>query len=86
MNTEIVLLGIILILCGLLGWKEREARLERSKLINALLAKNAQEMVNLDMADKTQIKVEIPETLKEPDFTPPENLSQEDWEKAVING
>lgn len=84
MNIEGILLLVILVLCGLLGWKEREARLERSKLINALLAKNAQEMVNLDLADKTQIKVDPP--LKEPDFIPPENLSQEDWEKAVING
>ena len=43
---EAVLLIVILILCGLLGWKEREGRLERSKLINAILAKNAQDMVN----------------------------------------
>mgnify|MGYP001592765409 FL=1 len=84
MNTELVLIGVILLLCGLIGWKEREARLERSKLINALLAKNATEMVNLDLADKTQIKTEVPS--KEPDFIPPENLSQEDWEKVVTNG
>ena len=84
MNTELVLIGVILLLCGLIGWKEREARLERSKFINALLAKNATEMVNLDLADKTQIKTEVP--LKEPDFIPPENLSQEDWEKVVKNG
>lgn len=84
MNTEIVLLGIILILCGLLGWKERESRLERNKFINALLAKNAQEMVNLDLADKTQIKAEVPK--EESDFVAQENLSQEDWEKVVTNG
>lgn len=83
MNVEIVLLLVILGLGALLGWKERENRLERSKFINALLAKNAQEMVNLDLADKTQIKTEIP--LKGPEFISPENLSQEDWEKA-ING
>ena len=84
MNTELVLIGVILLLCGLIGWKEREGRLERNKLINALLAKNATEMINLDLADKTQIKTEVP--LKEPDFIPPENLSQEDWEKVVKNG
>lgn len=81
MNVEFVLLGVILILAGLLGWKERETRLERSKLVNAFLAKNAQEMVNLDLADKTVIKAEVPQ--KEPDFIPPENLSQEAWEKAI---
>lgn len=84
MNTELVLIGVILLLCGLIGWKEREGRLERNKLINALLAKNATEMINLDLADKTQIKTEVP--LKEPNFIPPENLSQEDWEKVVTNG
>lgn len=84
MTTELLLLGVILILCGLLGWKEREGRLERNKLINALLAKNAQEMVNLDLADKTQIKAQVPQ--KEPDLSPIENVSQEDFEKAVING
>ena len=80
MITEIVLVIVILILCGYLGWKEREARIERAKFINALLAKNAQEMVNLELADKTQIKTEIP---KPSEFVPPENLSQEDWEKAI---
>ena len=80
MITEIVLSIVILILCGLLGWKEREARIERAKFINALLAKNAQDMVNLDLADKTQIKAEVP---KQSDFVSPDNLSQEDWEKAI---
>lgn len=80
MNMEAILLGVIIVLAGLLGWEKRENRLERSKLTNALLAKNAQEMVNLDLADKTQIKTEVP---KQSDFVPQENLSQEDWEKAI---
>ena len=78
--TEIVLLAIIVLLCGLLGWKEREAWIERAKFINALLAKNAQEMVNLELAGKTQIKTEIP---KPSEFVPPESLSQKDWEEAI---
>lgn len=78
---EFVLIAVILILCGYLGWEKREAHLERNKLVNALLAKNAQEMANLDLADKTQIKTQIPQ--KEPDFINPENLSQEDWERAI---
>ena len=77
---EIILVVVILILCALLGWKEREGRLERNKLINALLSKNAQDLANLELADKTQIKAELP---KEPNFVPPENLSQEDWEKVI---
>mgnify|MGYP001587815384 CR=1 FL=1 len=83
MTTELLLLGVILLLCGLLGWKEREARLERSKLINALLAKNAQDMVNLDLADKTEIKAQVPQT---PYLSPIENVSQEEFEEALKNG
>lgn len=83
MVTEAVLAGVIFILCGLLGWKERENRLEKNKLINALLAKNAQDMVNLDLADKTQIKTQVE---KESDLVSTDSLSQEDWEKAVLNG
>ena len=81
MTIEMILLGVILILCGLLAWKEREGRLERNKFINALMSKNAQEMANLDLADKTQIKAEVPN--KESDFVSPDNLSQEDWEEAI---
>ena len=80
MITEFVLIGVILILCGLIGWKEREGRIERNKLINAILAKNATEMANLDLADKTQIKAEVP---KPSDFVSPDNLSQKDWEEAI---
>ena len=78
---EIVLIGVILALCGLIGWKEREARLERAKLINAILAKNAQEMANLDLADKTVIKANVPE--QKPDLVPIENLDQETFEKVI---
>lgn len=79
---EVILMAIILILCGLLAWHEREARLERAKLINALISKNAQEMVNLDLADKTQIKAETPQ-LQKSDLIPIENLEQEVFEKAI---
>ena len=80
MSVELILLGVIIILCGLLGWEKRENRLEKSKLINALLAKNAQEMVNLELADKTEIKTE---TVKEPDLVPEADLDQDTWEKAI---
>ena len=79
---EIVLIGVILILCGLLGWNQRESRLERNKLVNAILAKNAQEMANLDLADKTEIKVKP--NNQESSYVPMENLSDEDFKKAVL--
>lgn len=80
MSIEIVLVIIIALLCGLLGWKEREGRLERNKLINAILAKNAIEMANLELADKTQIKTGV---MQQSDFVSPDSLDQKDWEAAI---
>lgn len=78
---EYFLITVIFAFCILLGWKERESRLERSKLINALMAKNNQEMVNLEIADKTQIKANVP--VENPDLVPIENLDQEAFEKII---
>ena len=78
---EIVLLIIIALLLAFIGWEKRESRLEISKLINALLAKNATEMANLDLADKTQIKAEVP---KKDEFVPMEDLSDEEFKKAIL--
>ena len=52
--TEIVLIIVIIVLCGLLGWEKRENKLERSKFINAILAKNASELANLEFVDKSK--------------------------------
>ena len=78
---EGVLIGVILLLCGLLVWKERETRLERNKFINALLARNVREMVDLEVADKIEPKTEIP---KEPDLIPVEDLNDEEFKKAIL--
>jgi hypothetical protein len=59
--TEIVLIIVIIVLCGLLGWEKRENKLERSKFINAILAKNASELANLEFVDKIK-----PEDTKPP--------------------
>ena len=81
MSTELILLGVIIALLAFIGWKERETRLEKNKLINALLAKNATDMVSMDLADKTEVKTEA---TKEPDFLPPESLDDEEWKKTVL--
>ena len=73
-------LGVIIVLSLLLGWKEYSGRKERSKLINALMAKDAQDLVNLEMADKTQIKVQQP---KPPDMVPMEQISDDEFEKYI---
>ena len=82
MSVEIVLSFIILALLAFIGWKERETRLLNNKLINALLAKNASEMVNMDMADKAEIKVQQPQ---EPDLVPMDQLTDKEYTEA-ING
>ena len=77
---EIILTIIIIALFLLLMWKEWQGRLERNKLINAILAKNATEMANLELVDKTQIKAEVP---KQSDYISPDTLNQKDWEEAI---
>ena len=52
--SELVLFGVIAVLAGLLGWRERENKQEREKLINAYLSKNAQELKDLEVAEKTK--------------------------------
>ena len=80
--VEIVLVGVIFGLLGLLGWKEWNDRKERSKFINAIISKNATEAASLDLADKTEIKVK-PDN-QESSYVPMENLSDEDFKKAVL--
>ena len=43
----------------------------KNSFLNALMSKNAGELANLELADKTQIKAEVP---KESDFVSPENI------------
>ena len=82
MSIEIILLGVIIVLAGLLGFEKRESRLERSKLINALIARSAQEQVNLDLADKTIIKNTTKVETK-PDLIPESELDDETFDKYM---
>ena len=82
MMIEIVLVVVIGLLIGLLAFVEYQNRIERAKFINALLAKNAQEMQGMDLADKTEIKTEVPN--KKEEFVPLEDLSDEEFKKAVL--
>ena len=87
MSIEIILLGVIIVLCGLIGWEKRESRLEGNKLINAILARNAQEQANLDLADKTVIKTKVPES--KPDLISESELDDETFNKYMkgeLNG
>ena len=80
---DLILALVIIALLAFIAWERHETRKEQAKLINALVSKNAQEMVNLELSDKTQIKAEIP---KEPDLIPEGDLPQKEWEEAIKNG
>ncbi len=80
--TELILAGIIVVLLGGFGWFVREQNRERSKLINAILAKDSQEYVNRTLADSTQVlKPEVNPT--DPDLLPMDQLSEEDFDKHI---
>lgn len=77
-------LGVIIALVCLIGWQEFNNRKERAKLINAIMSKNNQEFKDLELTDKTAIKVAPNSEL--PDLIPTDQLNDEDWEKAEIKG
>jgi len=77
-------LGIVALLVGMMAWREYNYRKETAKLINALISKNAQEARDLGIADNTKIKFEPKEEM--PDLIPTDQLNDEDWYKAEIEG
>lgn len=73
--TEIILGLIIVALIVFIAFERHVTRIERSKLVNAIVAKNATELANLDMADQTKINVnkETPQD----DFVDTDDMSDE---------
>jgi hypothetical protein len=79
---ELVVVIIALVL--LMAFQEFHGRRERSKLINAILSKDAKEFQDMELADKTSIKVAPKDEVQ--DFISTDQLSDDDWEKAEIRG
>ena len=75
-------LGIVALLVGLMAWREYNYRKENAKLINALISKTAQEARDLELADKTTIKIK-PNKTKE-DLVPVDQLTEDEWYKTEI--
>lgn len=85
---EIVLVAVITLLSGLLGWQEWNNRKERSKMLNLLVAKNNQEAVNLTLADQTKIEPPKPDKLLQ-DIVETTEASDDEFESMIkdqING
>ena len=83
MTTELILFGIIVILLGGFGWYVREQERFKSKLINAILAKDSNEFRDLELTDK--VKPIQPPKEQVSDFIPESELSNEDFIKSINN-
>jgi len=69
-----------------LGWTDYNNRKERKQLLNAIKAKDAQELATLDLAQNTKIEVDEP---KEPDLVPLEKVDDDTFNKLIedqLNG
>lgn len=81
--TELILFLVIAALCGLMGYERHEVRREREKLINSLISRNAQDLANLELAEKVT-KIEPPQ-LEDPDLVNISDLSDEEFQKRIID-
>lgn len=71
---------IIAILAALLGWEKHQNRIERAKMLNAIMSKSTEEMVNLELADKTKIETS-PEP--EPDIVPTSAIPDDEYLEMI---
>lgn len=81
--SEIVLGLIVLAILGGHFWYVQEKNKETKKLINALVSKNPEQMRDLEMVDKVQIKPAKPIEEFEPDLSPLAGLSQDDFDEHI---
>ena len=83
LNTiDIALVLVIAFLTCLLGYGEYQNRKERAKLINLIVAKDAKEAVNLQLADQTKIEPAKPEQELR-DIKSLDELSDEEYDKFI---
>ena len=81
--TDLILFLVIGALCGLIAWDRYENRKERQKLIQAIMSKSAQDMVNFEMAEK--ISLTPPQPLINPDdFTAESELTDKEFNKHIL--
>jgi hypothetical protein len=79
----IYLVIVIALLCGLLAFEKYQSGKERNKLINALIARNPEQMAMLETVDKTKQSKRKDQPL---DLIPEDSLSQEQLEEYIEKG
>ncbi len=79
--TLIILAAIIIAVLAYHAYYVRETNKEKSKLINSLIAKNATELRDLELAEK--VKPIEPPVIKEPDLVPEAGMTDEQFDKAM---
>jgi hypothetical protein len=80
--TETVLVAVIAILSGLIGWMDWNNRKERKSLVNTIVARSSDELVNLELADKTKVEVNPPKTAE--DLVPLGDISDDEFDEHVL--
>ena len=80
--TEAILFLVIVTLTSLIGWMDYNNRKERKSYLNALIAKNAEEAVSLELASNTKIEAKKEE---QPDIVPLDSLSDEEFLETIQN-
>ena len=82
--ADLVLGGLIVALIVGHFFYVKETNKEKSKLINALISKNAEELRDLELTEK--VKPITPEIPEEPVLVPESELTDEEFEEKVVNG
>lgn len=73
-------LTVIIALICLLAWEHYQTRKERNKLINAIIAKDAKELKDLDFVDK--LPTPKVDTTK-PDLVPFDQMDEEEFDRHI---
>lgn len=81
---EITLSLVIIALIGALYLEKLQNAKERAKFINALIAKGAKELQELDFVEKAQPFQTDNESKEADDLTPVSQLTDKDFDKFVL--
>ena len=77
---DIILVIVIAFLLGLLGFVLYEDRKERATLINSVIAKNTQELVNLKLADSTKV---VAQKAEQSDLIPTDEMTPDQFQTMI---